>query len=132
VKRFENSRACSQYSWLIHCRRASVEHGLFHRGHYRGLSGLKRRSSDGTPAPGRVCFSTGETREKILAQGLVEPFHIVRSAASRSQAEAIGVRLCRWSEELVYEMSLLRRDGRVIHVNVNAKTGLAVGSKNEH
>jgi uncharacterized membrane protein YkoI len=56
----------------------------------------------------------------------------MRSAASRSQAEAIGVKLCRWSEELVYEMSLLRRDGRVIHVFVNAKTGLAIGSNNEH
>jgi uncharacterized membrane protein YkoI len=29
-------------------------------------------------------------------------------------------------------MSLLRRDGRVIHVFVNAKTGLVIGSKNEH
>jgi hypothetical protein len=40
----------------------------------------------------------------------------MRSAASRSEAEAIGVKLCPWSEELVYELSLLRRDGRVIHV----------------
>ena len=84
------------------------------------------------PKPDRVCFSTPETREKILAHGLIEPFRVMRSAASRSQAEAIGIKLCRWSEELVYEMSLLRRDGRVIHVNVNAKTGLVVGSKNEH
>ncbi len=84
------------------------------------------------PEPNRVCFSTAETREKILAHGLFEPFRVMRSAASRSQAEAIGVKLCRWSEELVYEMSLLRRDGRVIHVFANAKTGLVIGSKNEH
>ena len=84
------------------------------------------------PEPDRVCFSTAETREKILAHKLFEPFRVMRSAASRSQAEAIGVKLCRWSEELVYEMSLLRRDGRVIRVFVNAKTGLAIGSNNEH
>ena len=83
------------------------------------------------PERDRVCFSTAETREKILAHQLFEPFRVMRSAASRSQAEAIGVKLCRWSEEFVYEMSLLRRDGRVIHVFVNAKTGQVIGSKNE-
>jgi uncharacterized membrane protein YkoI len=56
----------------------------------------------------------------------------MRNVASRSQAEAIGVKLCRWSEDLVYEISLLRRDGRVIHVFVNGKTGQVIGSKNEH
>jgi uncharacterized membrane protein YkoI len=95
---------------------------------YLGSSGAARTE----PEPDRVCFSTAETREKILAHGLSEPFRVMRSAASRSQAEAIGVKLCRWSEELVYEMSLLRRDGRVIHVFVNAKTGLVIGSNNEH
>src|ERR1700674_3349532 len=84
------------------------------------------------PEPDRVCFSTAETREKILAHGLFEPFRVMRNVASRSQAEAIGVKLCRWSEDLVYEMSLLRRDGRVIQVFVNAKTGQVIGSKNEH
>src|SRR3984893_3983213 len=95
---------------------------------YLGSSAAARTE----PAPVRVCFSTAETRENILGQGLFEPFRVMRSEASRSQAEAIGVKLCRWSEEFVYEMSLLRRDGRVIHVFVNAKTGLVIGSKNEH
>jgi uncharacterized membrane protein YkoI len=95
---------------------------------YLGSSAAARTE----PEPNRICFSTAETREKIHAHGLFEPFRAMRSAANRSQAEAIGVKLCRWSEELVYEMSLLRRDGRVIHVFVNAKTGLVLGSKNEH
>jgi uncharacterized membrane protein YkoI len=95
---------------------------------YLGSSAAARTE----PESDRVCFSTAETREKILAHGLFEPFRAMRSAASRSQAEAIGAKLCRWSEELVYEMSLLRRDGRVIHVFVNAKTGLVIGSNNEH
>jgi uncharacterized membrane protein YkoI len=95
---------------------------------YLGSSAAARTE----PELDRVCFSTAETREKILAHGLFEPFRVMRNAASRSQAEAIGVKLCRWSEELVYEMSLLRRDGRVIQVFVNAKTGLVIGPKNEH
>jgi uncharacterized membrane protein YkoI len=84
------------------------------------------------PEPDRVCFSMAETREKILAHGVFEPFRVMRDVASRSQAEAIGVKLCHWSEDLVYEMSLLRRDGRVIQVFVNAKTGQVISSKNEH
>ena len=47
----------------------------------------------------------------------------MRSTAGRLQAEALGVKLCRWSEELVYELSLLRHDGRVIHVFIDAKNG---------
>src|SRR5208283_1663611 len=78
----------------------------------------------------RVCYSTAETRDKILTHGLFEPFRAMRSAAGRMQAEAIGVKLCRWSEELVYELSLLRHDGHVIHVFIDAKTGQPIGSKN--
>jgi uncharacterized membrane protein YkoI len=44
----------------------------------------------------------------------------------------IGIKLCRWNEELVYELSLLGHDGHVIHVFIDAKTGQAIGSKNEH
>ncbi len=80
----------------------------------------------------RVCFSAAEAREKILTHELSEPFRAMRSAANRLQAEPIGVKLCRQSEELVYEMSLLRRDGHVVHVFVDAKTGQAIASKNEN
>lgn len=55
----------------------------------------------------------------------------MRSTASRLSAEAIGVKLCRWREDFVYELSLLRQDGHVIYVFINAKTGQPVGSKNE-
>jgi uncharacterized membrane protein YkoI len=83
------------------------------------------------PEPERICYTTAETREKILVHGLFEPFHAMRSAASRLQAQAIGVKLCRWREELVYEVSLLRHDGRVIHLSIDAKTGQPIGSRAE-
>jgi hypothetical protein len=97
------------------------------------ITSLVLSSATAWPEPERehMCFSTAETREKILAQGLAEPFHAMRTAASRMQAEAIGLKLCRRHSELVYEMSLLRNDGRVIRVFVDAKTGQPVGSKNE-
>ncbi len=83
-----------------------------------------------TPAD-RVCFSTAESREKIHAHGLLEPFQLMRATIVRLHAEAIGVKLCRWRENLVYELSLLRHDGHVINVFVDATSGQPAGSKNE-
>jgi hypothetical protein len=57
-----------------------------------------------------VCFSTAGTRDKIQVHGLFEPFQLMRATASRLHAEAIGVKLCRWHENLIYELSLLRHD----------------------
>jgi len=82
------------------------------------------------PERQRLCFSAPETREKILAHKLSEPFRVMRAAAAQTQAEAIGARLCRWKEEFVYEISLLRHDGHVLHVFVNAADGHTVGSRN--
>ncbi|HEY8006655.1 MAG TPA: PepSY domain-containing protein [Methylocella sp.] len=92
---------------------------------YLGLGAAARTE------PEHACFSAAETRDKILLHGLFEPFHAMRNAAGRLQAEALGVKLCRRSDELVYELSLLRHDGRVIHVFIDAKTGQAIDSKNE-
>jgi len=78
----------------------------------------------------RFCFSAPETREKINAHKLFEPFRAMRLAAAQSQAEAIGVKLCRWREEFVYEISLLRRDGHVLHVFVSAADGRMIGARN--
>lgn len=81
--------------------------------------------------PERSCFSMSETREAIRAQGLFEPFQLMRSTALRLHAEAIGVKLCRWHEALVYAVSLLRHDGHIIYVFINAQNGQTVGSTEE-
>jgi hypothetical protein len=84
------------------------------------------------PEPERICFTPAETREKIAAHGLVEPFHITRNAAAQLQAQAIGIKLCRWRGELVYELSLLRHDGRIVRLTFDAKTGQPIAPKPEH
>jgi uncharacterized membrane protein YkoI len=81
--------------------------------------------------PERVCFSTAESREKIEAHRLPEPFQLMRTLSSRLHAEAVGVKLCRSRERLIYELSLLRHDGHIIHVSIDAESGQPVGSKNE-
>lgn len=80
--------------------------------------------------PERECYSAAQSRERIAVRKLAEPFRLMANAAARFQSEAIGAKLCRWKEQLVYEITLLRRDGRVIHVSMNAVTGQLIGAKN--
>jgi hypothetical protein len=72
------------------------------------------------------CLTTDETREEIASARLVQPFVLMRRAAGETHAEAIDGRLCRWNNELIYEISLLRRDGHIVRVHFNAANGKAV------
>jgi hypothetical protein len=74
-----------------------------------------------------VCLPANETREEVKAHHLVEPFAVLKSAAERFKAEALSARLCRLDEEFVYEIALLHRDGRFVHVVMNAATGKFIG-----
>ncbi|MDJ0449063.1 hypothetical protein [Methylocystis sp. JR02] len=71
----------------------------------------------------RQCFSTSQTREKIEAHKLTEPLACMRAAALELSGEALGARLC-WLEELfIYEISVLRPDGRIVKLLFDAATG---------
>lgn len=79
---------------------------------------------------GRVCFNPAETRDKIAAHGLTEPFQALRTG--RFQGEALRARLCRWKpDEFVYEVAVLRRDGRIVHIYMNAQNGQTFGAFND-
>ncbi|WP_158810003.1 PepSY domain-containing protein [Beijerinckia sp. L45] len=84
------------------------------------------------PARIRTCFNPAETREKIISRRLSEPFGLFRGAAGRVQGEALRAKLCRWNEDYVYEIALLRRDGHIIHVYINATSGQSLGAFNDH
>jgi hypothetical protein len=75
-------------------------------------------------APDMTCFNPAETRERIHADRLAEPFQVVRTTAGALHAEALGARLCRTEGTLVYQINLLGRDGRVIRATVDAVTGV--------
>jgi uncharacterized membrane protein YkoI len=83
------------------------------------------QSSAAQLAPLR-CLTTDETREEIASARLIQPFVLMRRAAGETHAEAIDGRLCRWNNELIYEISLLRRDGHIVRVHFNAADGKAV------
>ena len=78
-------------------------------------------------APKAVCLPPNETREEIKARHLREPFAVLKSAAAEFKAEALSAKLCHLDEEFVYEIALLHRDGRFVHVVMNAATGKFIG-----
>lgn len=87
-----------------------------------------------TPAAAQVepvhaCLSPQETRESVAAYQLREPLSLLRDAARETRAEPLKSRLCRWNEQFVYEMSLLRRDGRVLRVFVDAASGTKIPAR---
>lgn len=85
------------------------------------------------PPPGpRKCYSAAETRERVVSANLREPFALMRKASAMTQAEALAGKLCRWNDIDIYDISLLRRDGALIHVYMNAATGAVVGALNAH
>ncbi|MGD9545194.1 MAG: PepSY domain-containing protein [Methylocystis sp.] len=64
-----------------------------------------------------------QARAKMEASKLADPFQCMREAALRLQGEPLGARLCQLGEGLIYEISLLRKDGHIIKLLVDAFSG---------
>ena len=80
--------------------------------------------------PKRTCVAENETREEIKSHHLLEPFVVLKSASVSLKAEALRARLCEIGDEFVYEITLLHRDGHVVHVVMSAVTGKRILSHN--
>jgi len=76
-------------------------------------------AASGKPA----CLSASETREQVKARKLVEPYVALKTAAQQRKAEALSAKLCASGDDYFYEITLLHRDGRLIHVQMEAATG---------
>jgi hypothetical protein len=70
-----------------------------------------------------VCLNAAETREMVKSRRLLEPFAALKFASGQRKAEALSARLCRSGEDFVYEITLLHRDGRLVHVEMEAASG---------
>jgi hypothetical protein len=80
------------------------------------------RAEDPPPAH-MQCFTMAQTRGKIEAHKLADPFRSMRELALRLQGEPLGAKLCQLGEGLIYEISLLRRDGHIVKIHVDAFSG---------
>lgn len=79
--------------------------------------------ADAQQRPGLACLSQSEARAAISKNKLANPLPALRAIAQRSRAEPLRSRLCRMDDRFVYEMSMLRRDGKVVRVFVDAHDG---------
>jgi hypothetical protein len=70
-----------------------------------------------------ACLNAAETREMVKSRRLLEPFAALKFAGAQHKAEALSARLCRTGDDFVYEITLLHRDGRLVHVEMEAATG---------
>ena len=70
-----------------------------------------------------ACLNAAETRETVKSRHLLEPFAALKAAGVQRKAEALSARLCRTGDDFIYEITLLHRDGRLVHVDMEAGTG---------
>ncbi len=70
-----------------------------------------------------ACLNAAETREMVKSRHLLEPFAALKFAGAQRKAEALSAKLCRTGEDFIYEITLLHRDGRLVHVEIDAGTG---------
>jgi hypothetical protein len=84
------------------------------------------------PAGPQTCYSAAETRQRVAAGNLRPAFEMMLKATSLTQADALAGKLCRWNNQDIYVISLLRRNGAVVRVFMDAQTGRVVAAPNLH
>ena len=75
-----------------------------------------------------ICFSAREMSDRVARLRLVNPLITMQANARRLRADPLRTRLCRSGTRLIYELSLIRRDGKVAKVYVNAQNGRVMAS----
>ncbi|MDE2016962.1 MAG: hypothetical protein KGI57_04565, partial [Hyphomicrobiales bacterium] len=75
------------------------------------------------PKPARACFPVARARAKIRKHKLVNPFGATALAARVGHGEAVQVVLCKFGADFRYVVVVLRRNGTVIRVAIDAETG---------
>jgi hypothetical protein len=89
--------------------------------------------------PGKlVCLSQAQRRELVAARKVVPlatALRAVRGMAdarvrrSSTKSDIINARLCRGPDGLVYRLTVLARDGKVVTLSVDAVSGKLVGGE---
>jgi uncharacterized membrane protein YkoI len=70
-----------------------------------------------------ACFSPQETRRHVVAGKIVPPALVMRKARqSMPNSDILRARLCHANNGPVYVITVLRHDGRVVHIMMEALT----------
>jgi uncharacterized membrane protein YkoI len=93
------------------------------------LSAAAARASESEVPKLVGCLGESEIREEVAAKRVVPQVMALRAARGALGGEAVRARLCRHDGGLVYAITALRRDGRVVRVYVDAQTGKVMASR---
>lgn len=80
-------------------------------------------------APRLHCLSRNEQRAAIADGRAVSLATARRNLRRRIPGELVRARLCQEGGRLVYQLTVLPRDGKVKHVTIEAKNGTVVGER---
>jgi hypothetical protein len=87
------------------------------------LVALLGRPADAV-AEGEVCFSPWEIQEAVAQGKVIEPKAALLAARRAApDADVMRGRLCRFGGALVYHILVLRKDGRLIQMTIDAPSG---------
>jgi uncharacterized membrane protein YkoI len=73
------------------------------------------------------CFSRNEQKAKAAAHAVVPLSRVIRQV--RPHGEVIRARLCEHGGRLVYQLTVLAKDGKVAHTSVDAADGAPLGPR---
>ena len=80
-------------------------------------------------AADQTCFSAEDTREHVAKHGLIALSDVVRSARGTGTADLISARLCETNGNMVYMIAMLGRDGKVVRMTVDARSGTLINNR---
>jgi uncharacterized membrane protein YkoI len=73
------------------------------------------------------CLSQEQRRAAVVSHHAIPLARAVRDVRRRTAgAEVVGARLCYHGSDLVYVLTVLARDGKVVRASVNAASGVPI------
>ncbi len=77
----------------------------------------------------QTCFSADDTRDQVDKHGLVSLHDVVRSVRGGSRSDLISARLCETNGNLVYMIALLDRNGKLMRMTLDARSGNVINHR---
>lgn len=74
-----------------------------------------------------ACLSSEEIHGAITAHEAIPPMQAHRHARDAAPGEILRIRLCREEGILLYQVTVLKRDGHVARVTIDASSGKVSG-----
>lgn len=88
------------------------------------LLGAFAPEATSAPAAKGACLSSGDVADAVLSHKVVAPTEAIGKARGAvPAADILRASLCRDTDALVYQITALRRDGRLVRVTVDGRSG---------